>query len=199
MGFTCPAELFQLSQSRRQSNSAHKRKGWHAVQHTPADGVSGTNRLGNNPAAVYVRPDHSVHAKISLDDSPSFPSLGSFAAALPSQQSQNGASTSKASHNKAWTPQKQPAQPANSNDSPAKPKYSAAALPARPKQDAGSNKSMALSDAELTDLTMLLSTHPWAEPGLARVRLAIHFKPYHASALLDACMWPLCSNAHVLS
>ena len=158
------------------------------MQHNPADDFSGTGRRGNNPAAVYVRPDHSVNAKISLDDSPSFPSLGNFAAALPSQQNQHAASTSKASHNKAWTPQKQNAQPANSNDSPAKPKYSAAASPARPKQNASPNKGMALSDAELTDLTMLLSTHPWAEPGLARVTPAaiiVSTLPY-ASIVLAA-------------
>ena len=173
MALTPELTLTTLLQSRRQPSSAHKRKGWHAVQHNPSDGHNSAS--GKYPAAVYVRPDHSVSTSISLDDSPSFPSLGSFSAALPNQQTADYAANSNPNQQKSWgsPTQKQGTQQINSTQSPARPKYAAAASPARQKQNRSPpSDGIALSDAELTSLTMLLSTHPWAEPGLARVKLS---------------------------
>ena len=76
-------QLLLHLQSRPQSASVHKRKGWHALQHGGPQQPSPTTRTGNTNSAVYVRPDRSVNATIPLGSSPSFPSLGSVADALP--------------------------------------------------------------------------------------------------------------------
>lgn len=71
-------ELRQLLlhlQSRPQSASVHKRKGWHALKNGAPQQPSQTSRTGNSKSAVYVRPDRSVNANIPLGSSPSFPSL----------------------------------------------------------------------------------------------------------------------------
>ena len=168
------------SQSRPQSASAHKRKGWHALQQGTAPQPGHTGRQSNS-SAVYVRPDRTVNTDISLDNSPSFPSLANFADALPTSQTTQPANVAHASKQNPWASPsgKQNSQQTNSPGSGAaasKPaqRYSAALSPAKPSQEEPQSKlssGMAMSNSELTNITSLLSTHPWAEPGLAQVSL----------------------------
>lgn len=168
-----------LLQSRPQSASAHKRKGWHALHQGGAQQTGHTDRQSNG-AAVYVRPDHTVNANISLDNSPSFPSLAKFADALPYPQLSQPAASKQADKQTSWaSPMGQkhyqhPNKAANSPAASTKPaqRYSAALSPEKGKPDDSKlSAGMAMSDSELTNITSLLSAHPWAEPGLARVSL----------------------------
>ena len=185
ISFTVPDAKFQAtpglcSQSRPQSASAHKRKGWHALQQGTAPQPGHTGRQSNS-SAVYVRPDRTVNTNIALDNSPSFPSLANFADALPTSHTMQPANVAHASKQNPWASPsgKQNTQQTNSPASGAaasKPaqRYSAALSPAKAIQEEPQSKlsrGMAMSDSELTNITSLLSTHPWAEPGLARVSL----------------------------
>lgn len=163
-------------QSRPQLASAHKRKGWHAVQQRPAEQPSQTGRAVSNPTAVYVRPDQSVTANLSLDNSPSFPSLGNFANALPKHQTKQGLNTIQPGKSSSWSSpvaKHQAHQPSSGQSSASTAAgYAAAVSPAKAQRsDSGISKHMAMSDSELADITNLLGAHPWAEPGLARVIL----------------------------
>lgn len=166
-------------QSRPQSASVHKKKGWHALQQGTTLQPGHTRRQSNSPA-LYVRPDRTVNTNIALDNSPSFPSLARFADALSTSDTTQPAYLARPSTQNSWaSPGKQNSQQGNSANSGAaasKPvqQYSAALSPAKASQEEPRSKlssGMAMSDSELTNITSLLSTHPWAEPGLARVSL----------------------------
>ena len=170
-------ELRQLLlhlQSRPKSASAHKRKGWHALQHGGPQQPSPTTRTGNTNSAVYVRPDRSVNATIPLGSSPSFPSLGSVADALPSYTTDTAVTDSEPSKQSSWSsprPKHNDQQARNAYSAAGGAvKYSAALSPGKPQHGHTElSKGLAMSDSELAAITSLLSIHPWAEPGLARV------------------------------
>ena len=179
-------------QSRLQSASAHKKKGWHALQQGAAPQPSQSGPKGTT-SAVYVRPDRTVTANLSLDNSPSFPSLANFADVLPvSRNKQMSGNLQSDKQGLQPSPEVKPsakrsvkpnpwaspvskmngqqftngASSAASNEILATP-VSSAWSPAKQQQQ--DSNSMAMSDSEVQEITALLSTHPWAEPGLARV------------------------------
>lgn len=176
-----PREVKQVLivlQSRPQSASAHKRKGWHALQNGGTAQLNQTGKSGNSSSVVYVRPDRSVNANIPLGNSPSFPSLMNVAKALPSESTASEVNNHPSSTHSSWaSPRpKHTVEPATCSQGLARAnpsggaKYSAAVSPAKPKQDDSAlRRNMAMSDSELTAITSLLSIHSWAEPGLARV------------------------------
>ena len=134
----------------------------------------------SSASAVYIRPDRTVNATIVLDNSPSFPSLANFADALPKSHITQPPDSPQPSKRSSWASPavKQNSQQTSNHASPAAatPKaarqYSAVLSPAKVSQEESQpNSGMSMSDSELTDITKLLSTHPWAEPGLARVSL----------------------------
>ena len=150
-------------------------------------------------AAVYVRPDHTVNANISLDNSPSFPSLAKFADALPYPQLGQPTTLNQASKGTSWASpigqkhHQQQHQKAKSPAASTKPaqRYSAALSPGKSKpDDSKPSDGMAMSDSELTNVTTLLSAHPWAEPGLARVSLEPKLSHEATSTLLCAHLLP---------
>lgn len=167
-------------QSRPQSASAHMRKGWHAMQQGTAPPPDHTGRQ-SSVSAVYIRPDRMVNTTIVLDNSPSFPSLANFADTLPTSQATQPAESGQTSKQPSWASpaRKQGKQSSNhASSGPATPKptrqYSAVLSPAKASQEeARLSRGMSMSDSELTNITTLLSTHPWAEPGLARVSIRI--------------------------
>ena len=129
---------------------------------------------------MYVRPDRVVSANIALGNSPSFPSLANFADTLPTSHTMQPAIHTQAGKQNSWaspagkTNSQQSSNYASSGTVTSKPaqRYSAALSPAKASQEESQSKlsnGMAMSDLELTNITTLLSTHPWAEPGLARV------------------------------
>ncbi len=190
-------DCISMPQSRPQSASAHKRKGWHALQQGGAEQPSTAGRTNNTSTAVYVRPDRTVNANIPLGNSPSFPSLGNVASALPSHSSSQSSNASQPSKPNSWaSPRpKHNSQQASKgqNSGYAKPsnapQSSAALSPAKPKQsDSALSRGMAMSDSELADITSLLSTHPWAEPGLARVCRLCHHHVMHVRLSPSTCI-----------
>jgi len=170
-------ELRQLLlhlQSRPQSASVHKRKGWHALKNGAPQQPSQTSRTGNSKSAVYVRPDRSVNANIPLGSSPSFPSLGSVADALPSYTTDTAVTEPAPNKQSSWSsprPKHNDQQAGNAHSAAGGAvKYSAALSPGKPQHgDSELSRGLAMSDLELAAITSLLSIHPWAEPGLARV------------------------------
>jgi len=170
-------ELRQLLlhlQSRPQSASVHKRKGWHALQNGGPQQPSQASRTGNTNSAVYVRPDRSVNANIPLGSSPSFPSLGGVAGAPPSYTTDTAVTEPEANKQSSWSsprPRHIDQQACNAHSAAGGAvKYSAALSPGKPQhRDSEISKGLAMSDSELAAITSLLSIHPWAEPGLARV------------------------------
>ncbi|DBA70804.1 TPA: hypothetical protein ACH3X2_011694 [Trebouxia sp. C0005] len=169
--------LHNRLQSRPQSASVHKRKGWHALQHGGPQQPSPTTKAGNTKSAVYVRPDHSVNATIPLGSSPSFPSLGGVADALPSHTTDTAVSEPEPNKQSSWSsprPKHDDPQARNAHSAAGGGvKYSAALSPGKPQhRDSKLSKGLAMSDSELAAITSLLSIHPWAEPGLTRAVLA---------------------------
>ena len=168
-------------QSRPQSASAHRRKGWHAFQQGTASQPGHTGRQSHS-SAVYVRPDHTVNTDMALENSPSFPSLANFADTLPVSHTAQPANPAHPSKQNSWASpsgnqnshqSRSSASSGGTNPKPAQ-RYSAALSPAKASQEESQSKlssGMAMSDSELRSVTLLLSTHPWAEPGLARVSL----------------------------
>ncbi|KAL3152557.1 hypothetical protein ABBQ32_001584 [Trebouxia sp. C0010 RCD-2024] len=135
----------------------------------------------SNASAVYIRPDRMVNATIALDNSPSFPSLANFADILPTSHAKQPAKSVQPSKQSPWASPaaKRNDQQSSNYASPgaAAPKptrqYSAVLSPAKASQEAlQPSCGMSVSDSELTNITKLLSTHPWAEPELARAVLA---------------------------
>ena len=166
-------------QSRPQSASAHKRKGWHALQQGTAAEPGHTGRQSNS-SALYVRPDRTVNTNMALENSPSFPSLANFADALPASHTAQPANPAHPSKQNSWASPSgkqnryQSGSSAGGTTSKPAQRYSAALSPAKASQERPQSKlssGMAMSDSELRNITSLLSTHPWAEPGLARVSL----------------------------
>ena len=167
-------QLLLHLQSRPQSASVHKRKGWHALQNGGPQQPSQTSRTGNNNSAVYVRPDCSVNANIPLGSSPSFPSLGGVADALPRYTTDTPVTEPEPKTQSLWSSPR-----AKHNDQQARNahsaagggvKYSAALSPGKPQhRNSELSRGLAMSDSELAAITSLLGIHPWAEPGLARV------------------------------
>lgn len=169
-------QLHNRLQSRPQSASVHKRKGWHALQNGGPQQPSQTSRTSNTNSAVYVRPDRSV-SNIPLGSSPSFPSLGGVADALPSYTTDTAVTEPEPNKQSSWSsprPKHNDQQARNAHAAPGGGvKYSAALSPGKPQhRDSDLSKGLAMSDSELAAITSLLSIHPWAEPGLARAVLA---------------------------
>ncbi|KAL3142252.1 hypothetical protein ABBQ38_002594 [Trebouxia sp. C0009 RCD-2024] len=122
-----------------------------------------------------------VNASIALDNSPSFPSLAKFADTLPTSHATQPANSAQSSRQSSWASPatKRNDQQSSNHASPGAvtPKsnrqYSAVLSPAKAsKEELQPSCGMSMSDSELTNITRLLSTHPWAEPGLARAVLA---------------------------
>ncbi|DBB05665.1 hypothetical protein WJX77_001842 [Trebouxia sp. C0004] len=170
-------QLHNRLQSRPQSASVHKRKGWHALQNGGPQQPSQTSRTGNTNSAVYVRPDRSVNAILSLGSSPSFPSLGGVADPLPSYTTDTAVTESEPSKQSSWSsprPKHNGRQARNAHPAAGGAvTYSAALSPGELQHgDSELSKGLAMSDSELAAITSLLSIHPWAEPELARAVLA---------------------------
>lgn len=152
----------------------HKRKGWHALQNGGPQQPSQTSRTGNNNSAVYVRPDCSVNANIPLGSSPSFPSLGGVADALPRYTTDTPVTEPEPKTQSLWSsprPKHNDQQARNAHSAAGGGvKYSAALSPGKPQhRNSELSRGLAMSDSELAAITSLLGIHPWAEPGLARV------------------------------
>ena len=115
-----------------------------------------------------------MNANIPLGSSPSFPSLGGVAGALPSYTTDTAVTEPEPNKQSSWLspkPEQNDQQARNAHFAAGGGvKYSAALSPGKPQhRDSELSKGLTMSDSELAAITSLLSIHPWAEPGLARV------------------------------
>lgn len=115
-----------------------------------------------------------MNANIPLGSSPSFPSLGGVADALPSYTTDTAVTEPEPNKQSSWSsprPKHNDQQARNAHSAAGGGvKYSAALSPGKLQHgNSELSRGLAMSDSELAAITSLLSIHPWAEPGLARV------------------------------